>query len=117
MKISSTIRRNMQVNGKGTATIFAGRQHSWNQFGERIAKLASGLSKLGLDHGDRVAVLSVVAFSPVDLLTDWPKRIDDRAQAALDGAEKTWAADRPTAQGAPHDEGGGGHDGHDGHEH
>ena len=51
MKISSTIRRNMQVNGKGAATIFAGRQHSWSQFGERIAKLAAGLSKLGLDLG------------------------------------------------------------------
>ena len=59
MKISSTIRRNMQVNGKGTATIFASRQHSWNQFGERIAKLAAGLGKLGLDRGDRVAVLSL----------------------------------------------------------
>jgi len=49
MKISSTIRRNMQVNGKGSATIFAGREHSWNQFGERIAKLAAGLGNLGLD--------------------------------------------------------------------
>ena len=59
MKISSTIRRNMQVNGKGTATIFSAREHSWNQFGERIAKLAAGLGKLGLDRGDRVAVLSL----------------------------------------------------------
>ncbi len=59
MKISSTILRNMQVNGGGTATIFAGRQHSWQQFGERIARLAAGLTNLGLQGGDRVAVLSL----------------------------------------------------------
>ncbi len=59
MKISSTISRNMQVNGNGTATIFGGRQHSWSQFGERIAKLAAGLTNLGLERGDRVAVLSL----------------------------------------------------------
>ena len=52
MKISSTILRNMQVNGGGTATIFAGRQHSWQQFGERIARLAAGLTNLGLQGGD-----------------------------------------------------------------
>ena len=59
MKISSTIRRNMQVNGKGNATIFGDRRHSWNQFGDRIAKLAAGLTGLGLQTGDRVAVLSL----------------------------------------------------------
>ena len=59
MKISSTIRRNMQVNGNGTATIFGGRQQNWQQFGERIARLAGGLSNFGLEQGDRVAVLSL----------------------------------------------------------
>jgi acyl-CoA synthetase (AMP-forming)/AMP-acid ligase II len=59
MKISSTISRNMQVNGSGTATIFQDRQHSWLQFGERIARLAGGLKNLGLQSGDRVAVLSL----------------------------------------------------------
>ncbi len=59
MKISNTISRNMQVNGKGTATIFGGRRQSWNQFGERIARLAAGLTNLGLERGDRVAVLSL----------------------------------------------------------
>ncbi|MDA1098763.1 MAG: long-chain-fatty-acid--CoA ligase [Proteobacteria bacterium] len=59
MKISSTIRRNMQVNGSGTATIFRDRRHSWLQFGERIARQAAGLAKLGLRRGDRVAVLSL----------------------------------------------------------
>jgi acyl-CoA synthetase (AMP-forming)/AMP-acid ligase II len=59
MKISSTISRNMQVNGNGTATIFQDRQHNWHQFGERIARLAGGLKNLGLQSGDRVAVLSL----------------------------------------------------------
>jgi long-chain acyl-CoA synthetase len=59
MKISSTIRRNMQVNGRGTATIFGERQQDWHQFGGRIARLAGGLSNLGLERGDRVAVLSL----------------------------------------------------------
>ena len=59
MKISSTIRRNMQVNGDGPATIFQDRRHSWRQFGERIARQAAGLMNLGLRSGDRVAVLSL----------------------------------------------------------
>ncbi|MFP6772295.1 MAG: long-chain-fatty-acid--CoA ligase [Alphaproteobacteria bacterium] len=59
MKISSTIRRNVQVNGKGTATIFGERRQSWEQFGNRIARLAGGLSNLGLRRGDRVAILSL----------------------------------------------------------
>ena len=59
MKISSTIRRNMQVNGKGIATIYADRKHSSNEFGQRIAKLATGLDELGLKNGERVAVLSM----------------------------------------------------------
>ncbi len=59
MKISSTIRRNMQINGTGTATIFGDRQHDWEQFGDRIARLANGLAGLGLERGDRVAVLSL----------------------------------------------------------
>ncbi|MDP6690554.1 MAG: AMP-binding protein, partial [Alphaproteobacteria bacterium] len=59
MKISTTIRRNMQINGAGTATIFSGRRHNWLQFGERIARLAAGLTNLGLESGDRVAVLSL----------------------------------------------------------
>ncbi|MBT3371832.1 MAG: long-chain-fatty-acid--CoA ligase [Rhodospirillaceae bacterium] len=59
MKISNTISRNMQVNGDGIATIFGDRKHSWNQFGERIARLAAGLTSLGLERGDRVAVLSL----------------------------------------------------------
>ena len=59
MKISSTIRRNIQVNGNGTATIYGERRQSWEQFGNRIARLAGGLSNLGLRRGDRVAVLSL----------------------------------------------------------
>ena len=65
--------------------------------------------------GERIAVLSVVAFSPIDLMTDWPLRIDNRASRLMEGSEKTWAAERPMAAEPELDEHHVEH--HDGHQH
>ncbi|MDE1010236.1 MAG: long-chain fatty acid--CoA ligase [Paraburkholderia fungorum] len=59
MYITQTLRRAVQINAKATATICAGRRQTWMQFQERIARLGAALRTLGVDSGDRVAILSL----------------------------------------------------------
>ncbi len=59
MYISQTLRRAVQLNGQGTATVFASRRQTWREFEDRIACLANGLLGLGVNAGDRVAILAL----------------------------------------------------------
>jgi len=59
MQITSIIRRAAQINPKGIATIYADRQQTWAQMLDRVTRLAGGLQKLGMQTGDRVALLSL----------------------------------------------------------
>ncbi|MCE7982750.1 MAG: long-chain-fatty-acid--CoA ligase [Caldilinea sp. CFX5] len=59
MYITQSLKRAMQVNGKGTATIFADRQQTWNQFGGRVARLAGAFQELELSDSGRIAILSL----------------------------------------------------------
>ena len=59
MQLTSVIRRAAQVNPKGMATVYKGRQQSWHEFVERVAKLGGALQKLGMKNGDRVAMLAL----------------------------------------------------------
>ena len=59
MRISSIIRRGVQINHGGLASNYMGRAHDWSQFGGRIARLASALQGLGVASGDRVAMLGL----------------------------------------------------------
>ena len=59
MYISQTLRRAVQLNGQGTATVFAGRRQTWREFEDRIACLANGLLSLDVNAGDRVAILAL----------------------------------------------------------
>jgi long-chain acyl-CoA synthetase len=59
MRISSTIRRSAQVNRRGSAIHFQGRERTWAAFASRVARLASGLAGLGVQPGDRVAMLAL----------------------------------------------------------
>jgi acyl-CoA synthetase (AMP-forming)/AMP-acid ligase II len=47
------------INPNGIATIFEDRQQSWSQMQDRVARLAGALQKLGMQPGDRVALLSL----------------------------------------------------------
>ncbi len=40
MRISSAIKRAVQISGPELATDYLDRQRTWNEFGERIARLA-----------------------------------------------------------------------------
>lgn len=59
MYITQGLKRAVQINGGGMATIDGAREHTWAQFTERVAKLAGALKHLGLTEGGRVAILSL----------------------------------------------------------
>src|SRR5882724_8589826 len=57
MNVTQGLRRVLQTNPEGTATIDGDRRRSWREIGERVARLAGGLQGLGIKRGDRVAEL------------------------------------------------------------
>ncbi|MEH2478250.1 long-chain acyl-CoA synthetase [Nitrobacteraceae bacterium AZCC 2146] len=57
MNITQGLRRVLQTNPAGTATIDGDRRRDWREVGGRVARLAGALQKLGVKPGDRVAVL------------------------------------------------------------
>jgi long-chain acyl-CoA synthetase len=59
MDITQGLRRAMQIRSNGASTVFRERCRTWRETGERISRLAGGLSQLGLAKGDRVAILAL----------------------------------------------------------
>ena len=59
MYLTQAVRRSVQINGEGVATLCAGRQRSWAQLQARVARLAGALHKLGFAVGDRAAILAL----------------------------------------------------------
>jgi acyl-CoA synthetase (AMP-forming)/AMP-acid ligase II len=59
MYLTQALKRTVQIDGRGVATLCAGRERTWNECGERIAKLAGALRRLGVTDGERVAVLAL----------------------------------------------------------
>jgi long-chain acyl-CoA synthetase len=58
MLLGDLIQRNAQTTGRGIATAFRERSSTWAEFALRCAKLAQGLRSLGVQPGDRVAILA-----------------------------------------------------------
>jgi len=59
MGITQCIKRAVQQNRRGLATAFGARTRRWDEFADRVARLAGGLRELGVQPGDRVAVLAL----------------------------------------------------------
>ena len=59
MQITQGLRRALQINAGGVATIFGDRRHDYRTFAARTAKLAGALCDLGISAGDRVAILAL----------------------------------------------------------
>jgi len=57
MNITHGLRRALQVNACGIATIFENRRRTWREIGDRVSRLAAALRVRGLGRGDRIAVL------------------------------------------------------------
>ncbi len=53
------IERAARLNPDGICTRYQGRQHSWAETGQRVARLGGALAALGLADADRVAILSL----------------------------------------------------------
>ena len=57
--LTQSLHRTIQQKPRGTATRFQGREHTWTQFGDRVARLAGALQALGVGPGDRVAMMAM----------------------------------------------------------
>jgi len=53
------IRHAVQLHGDSIATRYGDRSKTWRQLQERVARLAAGLNSLGIQEGDRVAILAL----------------------------------------------------------
>ncbi len=58
-QITQFLRRALQVNSSGTATIFQDRSQDWTSFAARTARLAGALTGLGFQPGDRIGILAL----------------------------------------------------------
>ncbi|WP_447919787.1 acyl-CoA synthetase [Achromobacter aegrifaciens] len=59
MYLTQALHRAVQQKGDGVAVRFGGRQNTFRQLADRVARLAGALQGLGMAPGDRVAILSL----------------------------------------------------------
>ena len=59
MYLTQALKRSVQINATGTATSCQGRERNWTQVQQRIARLAGGLHGLGIEMGERAAILAL----------------------------------------------------------
>ena len=73
MNTTHGLRRALQINPEGLATVFGDRWRNWREIGDRVARLAAGLRALGASPDERVAVLSLNSdrYLELYLATAW----------------------------------------------
>ena len=59
MYLTQAIHRAVAVTPDKTATICGTRVRTWQEFRTRVARLAGSLRLLGVERGDRIAILSM----------------------------------------------------------
>jgi long-chain acyl-CoA synthetase len=58
MKLTQALTAAVQLRRDNIGTIYAGRSRSWKEIGRRVAGVARGLRRFGVEAGDRVAILA-----------------------------------------------------------
>lgn len=59
VQITQMLRRAVQINPTGPATICEGRARNWREFEARVARLAGAMTELGYSAGDRIGILAL----------------------------------------------------------
>ena len=90
MNITHGLRRALQINPNGLATVFGERRRNWREIGDRVARLAAALRALGVKAGDRVAILSLNSDRYLETLSRHRlgRRRDRAAQHPLEPARE-----------------------------
>lgn len=57
--LTQSVHRNAQIYGNRLATVNGNRKFNWRAFKQRIAKAGGALKQLGVQDGDRVAILAL----------------------------------------------------------
>jgi acyl-CoA synthetase (AMP-forming)/AMP-acid ligase II len=58
-QITQLLRRAVQINRAGIATISGDRRQDWATLADRAARLAGALARLGFRPGDRIGILAL----------------------------------------------------------
>jgi len=58
-RITQFLRRAVQTNAHGTATVDGDRQQDWASFQNRVARFAAAIRALGYQPGDRIGILGL----------------------------------------------------------
>ena len=67
MQLTQSLKRAVQTRHQYTATIYKDRQRTWRQIGERVPRAAAGLRALGMQPGERLAVLALNSDTYIEL--------------------------------------------------
>ena len=59
MQLTQGLRRSAQLFPKRTSTVFGPRRRTWSETLDRVERLAGGLTALGANPGDRIALLGL----------------------------------------------------------
>jgi len=57
--LTQSVHRNAQIRGKKVATVNGDRQRTWSELKNRVACFAGALKSIGVQAGDRVAILAL----------------------------------------------------------
>lgn len=68
MKVTQALTRSVKTRGDGLATVYGDRRRTWKEVGERVARLAAALVAVGIERGDRVAVMALNSDRYVEVL-------------------------------------------------
>ncbi|MES2495705.1 MAG: AMP-binding protein [Pseudomonadota bacterium] len=71
--VSALLARTAQVRPRHLATLNGDRHRSWSEVSDRVARMASAIRSMGLEDGDRVAVLALTNDRYFELLAAIPR--------------------------------------------